>query len=137
MKRVASRAIIFDKDSVYLFLRRKNGLEYFAVPGGAVEKDETIKDAVIREIKEEFSVDIKILGYLGMMEDDQNIQYLFHCEIVSGLAVLGGEEKIINSENNYYEIRKVNIKDIEKINLYEENRSFIRQALKKEYKVLN
>ena len=47
---------------------------------------------MLKRIKEELNVDINILGYVGKAEDDTSITY-FHCEIISGIPVLSGEER--------------------------------------------
>lgn len=142
MKRDTARAVILteDKQSVYLLYREKKRnkkhLSYYAIPGGKIEKEETAEEAVIRELKEEFSIDIKLLGYLGENKTDVGIDYHYHAKIISGIPQLGGEEKRNNCKENYYEIRKVSLKELskEQINILPINISYIEKALKKEYK---
>ena len=117
-KRVGARAVIFDGNYVYTMFRRKNGKEYYVLPGGKVEDNETLEETVKRELKEEFSVDIKVMNYLGSNEFEASINHFFYCEIINGTPILGGEELEKNNENNYYEIRKININDIDKYNIY-------------------
>ena len=64
------------------------------------------------------------------------MDYHYHAKIISGTPRLGGEEKEENNENNYYEIRKLALKNLsqEKINILPINISYIEKALKKEYK---
>ena len=130
-KRVGARAVIFNGNKVYLMFRRRNGKEYYVLPGGGVENNETLEETVKRELKEEFSVDIKVIGYLGINEFDTSINHFFHCEIVNGTPKLGGEELENNSENNYYEIREINIDDINKYEIYAKD--MITKALNKKY----
>lgn len=135
-KRVSSRGIIIDNDCVYLMFRRRikdDGTikEYYSIPGGGVEDNETLEDAVIREIKEEFSVDIKIDGYLGKDEGDDSIAHFFLCSITNGIPCLGGEELERCTESNYYEIRKVPIKDLDKVDILSVD--MIKKAYNKEY----
>lgn len=142
MKRDTARAIILTEDEkeIYLLYREKrkgkNKLIYYAIPGGKIEKKETAEQAVIREIKEEFMVDIKLLGYLGKNKTKNGIDYHYHAEIISGTPRLGGEEKVENNIDNYYEIRKIALKDLlqDKTNILPVNISYIEKALKKEYK---
>ena len=76
------------------------------------------------------------MGYLGKNVTEKGIDYHFHAQIMKGVPKLGGEEKIKNNPNNYYEIRKVLLKDLTKehINILPINLSYIEKALKKEYK---
>lgn len=133
MKRINGRAIVIDGDEVILMFRRRinNGVinEYYAIPGGGKEDNETIEECVVREIKEEFNLDIEVKEFLGKVEDEKNIGYIYNTKIIGGTLLLGGEEKEYNNENNYYEIRKVKISDLDKIELFEENRKLIKKAI--------
>lgn len=135
-KRVSARAIIIDGNEVLtMFRRRKRDdgsyKEYYVIPGGGVEDGETIEETCIREIKEEYNVDIKILGYLGSDERETTIGHFFHAEIVNGEPTLGGEESIRNNPDNYYEIRRIDIDKIEDINI--DAKDLIVKAKNKEY----
>lgn len=136
MKRINGRAIIIDGDEVILMFRRriKDGIvkEYYAIPGGGQEKNETIQECTKREIKEEFNLDIEVKEQLGIVEDEKNIGYIFNCSIISGTPKLGGEELEHNKEDNYYEVRKVKISDLDKYDILEENKALIRKAYEKE-----
>ena len=144
MKRDTARAIILTEDekSIYLLYRKKKEnnktISYYAIPGGMIEKNETVEEALKREIKEEFSVETELLGYLGENKTKQGIDYHYHAKIISGVPKLGGEEKENNNEDNYYEIRKVSLKDLNKenINILPINIEYIEKAIKKDYKKL-
>ena len=137
MKRISGRAVIFDDRNVLLIFRRRlaNGVfkEYYAIPGGGQEKNETIEECIIREIKEEFQIDIEIISYLGKVEDNNNIGYVYSARKLFGNPVLGGEELEENSSNNYYEIRSVSIDEINNIELLPENKELIKKAARALY----
>ena len=121
-KRVSSRGIIIEDGSVYAMFRRRikdDGTvkEYYVIPGGGIEENETLEENVIREMKEEFSVDVKIDGYLGKDEGEDTIAHFFACSIVNGIPCLGGEELERCTESNYYEIRKVSINNLDKVDI--------------------
>lgn len=121
-KRVSSRGIIIEDGSVYAMFRRRikdDGTvkEYYVIPGGGIEENETLEENVIREMKEEFSVDVKIDGYLGKDEGEDSIAHFFACSIVNGIPCLGGEELERCTESNYYEIRKVSINNLDKVDI--------------------
>ena len=105
--------------------------EYYVIPGGGQDEGETLEETVIRELKEEMNIDIKVLGYLGnSIWEDSNSNF-FHCEIINGIPTLGGEELERMKEQNYYEPMFVDISSLEDINII--GTDFIQKALKKEY----
>lgn len=135
-KRVSSRGIIIEDGKVYAMFRRRikdDGTikEYYVIPGGGINENETLEENVIREMKEEFSVDVKIKGYLGKDESDETIAHFFSCSIINGTPKLGGEELERCTEQNYYEIRKVAIEDLDKVDILSTN--MIMKASKEEY----
>ena len=121
-KRVSARAIIIEDGELLAMFRRKKKddgsyKEYYVIPGGGVEDNETLEETCVREIKEEFNVDVKILGYLGSDEKETTVGHFFHAEIIDGIPTLGGEENDRNNPDNYYEIRKINIDMLDDINI--------------------
>jgi len=92
------------KDNKYLAVKRGIAVEVGAweTPGGRVEFGEKIEDALIREIKEEVEVNIKINKFLGWGEglnclhkDGFKVHRFvlyFDCEIVSGELQIDNEE---------------------------------------------
>ena len=135
-KRVSSRGIIIEDGNVYAMFRRRikdDGTikEYYVIPGGGINENETLEENVIREMKEEFSVDVKIRGYLGKDESDETIAHFFSCSIASGIPKLGGEELERCTKQNYYEIRKVAIEDLDKVDILSPD--MIMKAFREEY----
>lgn len=135
-KRVSARAVIIENGQVIAMFRKKKQedgthKEYYVIPGGGVEENETLEEACVRELKEEYNVDINVLGYLGKEENETTISHIFHAEISNGIPALGGEEKDKNNEDNYYEIKRININELDKINIYASE--FIKKANNKEY----
>ena len=117
-KRVSSRAIIIEDGKLLTMFRRKikkdgSVKEYYVIPGGGLEESETLEENVIRELKEEFNVDIEIVKFLSTEEYDDTIANYFLCKIVSGTPKLGGEELDRITPENYYEIRYIDLNDID------------------------
>ena len=135
-KRINSRAVIIENGKVLTMFRRKtkNGIteEYYVIPGGGIEDGETLEENVKRELSEELNVEIEIIGYLGTIEYDTNIANFFHCNIVKGEPKLGGEELERMTEDNYYEVRFVDINKLDEIEFSAKEKVY--QALNKEYK---
>lgn len=120
-KRVSSRAVIIENNKILLMFRRriKDGevKEYYVVPGGGVENNESLEETVIRELKEELNIDIEILEYLGQIEYNDTIGNYYHCKILKGTPTLGGEELDRMSNENYYEVRWIDVNKIDDLDL--------------------
>ncbi len=131
--RISARAIIIKEGKLLTMFRRKvkggQVMEYYVIPGGGVEEGESLQETVIRELKEEMSVDIKILGYLGCIGD----AHYFHCEIVNGKPQLGGEEFDRMTNENFYRPEYIQIDELPKVELY--GKEFVRKALDKTYEI--
>ncbi len=135
-KRVAARAIIFDDDNIVLMFRRRKKddgsyLEYYSLPGGGQEPNESLYDTAIREVYEEFNLKVIVLGYVGVVEDEKSIQHFYHCEKLSGDIRLNGEEIDRNCKENYYEPMLIPTEKIPNLNL--KYQDLIDKALKNEY----
>ena len=83
MNKRSGSSIIFvnDKEEILLFLRDdKPGLPYsnmWDVPGGHVEENETPKECIVREMKEEMNLDLKDFELLCEREFDDRIEYTY------------------------------------------------------------
>ncbi len=64
-------AIIEDGKGNIVLIKRKYPpfKDYYALPGGAIEKGEKTKDALIREVKEETNLTIKIIKKIGVYDE--------------------------------------------------------------------
>lgn len=71
--------------------KRKNISDYYTFPGGGLEDGETLEEGVIREIKEEFGITVKVVKKLYEMESEKFKQkeYFFLCEYVDGIFGTG------------------------------------------------
>lgn len=94
-------AVITNDDGKILIAQRnlkksQGGLWEF--PGGKIEKDETKEEAIIREIKEELTIDIKVDKYIGekiFNYPDKDINLIaLKCEKISGNVQLTEHEDI-------------------------------------------
>ena len=136
-----ARAVIFEDEKIILIRRRKylNGnlvKEYYVIPGGHLDESETFEETVIREVKEELGIDVKIKKELiHSFNNDLNIdEKFFECEYISGKIGTGtGEEWTNPNIEKYgsYEIVKYKINELENINLLP---SEIKKIIIKEYK---
>lgn len=132
MKRESSRAIIIENNKLLCIFRRKiddmgNKQEYYVIPGGGIEKDETPRETAIRELKEELNIDISLIGYLGVVEKEKTIEHYYVAERVNGEAHLGGEELERMSKSNYYEPMYMDISKLANLNF--QGNDLVKRAL--------
>lgn len=114
---VRASGIVFKYGKVAL-VRHDNSHNgtYYLLPGGGLEKDETIEECVVREVKEEIGLDVKIksLAYYEdvISEDDHTLHIIFRCDI------LGGNVENLDPDLKVKEIVFMDEKDFKTINFF-------------------
>ena len=86
-------AVIRDKDRVLATARGYGDYKgFWKFPGGKIEEGETPEDALVREIKEELDINIKINNYIDTVEFNYPKFHLsmscYFCSILSGNLTL-------------------------------------------------
>lgn len=86
-----SGCVILDRENrIYLLHRNKDNVTQWELPGGKVEINETLKQAAIREAREELGIIVKInkeLGEASFSENETSYRYTWYlAEIISGKA---------------------------------------------------
>lgn len=125
MKRISVRGIIKTKKGLATIFRRKNGTEYYVIPGGGVDNNENLEDALKRELKEELNIEVNIINLAFKNETNDRIEYFYECEYLSGDFTLNGEELDRMNENNYYEPTFIKIDDIKNVSLQKEVKDYL------------
>lgn len=95
-------AIIIKDDKILLIHRVKNGQEYYVFPGGGVKEGESLEEALIREVKEELTLDIKLFKQIFNITNQGREEHYFLVEDYNGIPQLNGEEKERMNKNNQY-----------------------------------
>lgn len=89
--RVDARGIIVNNNSI--LLNEFNNGEYYNIPGGGVEPGESIKDTVVREVKEETGLDVEVEDIIfsleyepvkckGIYGDTHKLSMVFRCNLI-------------------------------------------------------
>ena len=119
MKRVnVVSALIYDSnESILIVKNRKDNSFYWSLPGGAVEGDETLEQAVIREVKEETGFNIavdKLHSIREVLFEERGHHALiitFHAKIIDG------EININDPDNDIVEVRWANSETVKELML--------------------
>lgn len=79
----AVRAIIIENGQMLVMRRNKYGSEYFTLIGGQVKEDETLEEALVREIQEETGLTVTSARpvYYEPHPAPYNEQYIYLCEV--------------------------------------------------------
>jgi len=76
MFRKGVSAIVINKKNEFLLVNLESFEDkYFAIPGGGVEQEETLKDAMYRELNEELGIKEKNLQIVG--QSDTPVRFKF------------------------------------------------------------
>lgn len=93
-----------EKNEILIAKRKKDKIlgGFWEFPGGKVEKGETPKESLIRELKEEMNVDIEIVEYIGeniYHYERGNINLIaFKAKILNGNIQLVDHEEYVWTE---------------------------------------
>jgi len=138
-KKPIRAACILLRDGEILLIHRVRGKEeYFVFPGGGVEKGEAINEAVLRELKEEASVEADIDRLLYIHDYGSSQQYYYLCQYLSGEPKLSDDcnekKEMEEKEDDFYEPVWMKISKLPKLLLYPlEIRDWLIEDLKKRF----
>lgn len=99
-KHFTSSAVIIKDNKILLIWHKK--LNTWLYPGGHIEENESPDDAVIREVKEETSLNVKIIEKNKMVYNDKIAKVLHMPYVIF-------EEQVGNKEENHFHIDMVYI----------------------------
>jgi ADP-ribose pyrophosphatase YjhB (NUDIX family) len=83
---IGAFAIIFD-DQNRVLLCHRHDLDVWNLPGGGVENGELPTEAVIREVKEETTLEVefeRLIGVYGKIDKKDDLVFSFTCRIIGG-----------------------------------------------------
>lgn len=120
--RIRGVAVLIKNHKILLIYRKSENQEFWVLPGGGVEKNEQIENAVVREVKEEASIDCNItkLIYTHIYPDLGHKQFYYLCKYLAGVPVLGeyNEFQTMQQDNQVYEPQWVNVDKLSTMPLY-------------------
>lgn len=121
-------ALIFDKKGRLLLMYRTANCDVYKncwfIPCGKMEKDETPRDTILREAKEELSLDIRVIKEVYNKCNERDIREIAYlCEIVGGTPKIMEPQKC--KELGYFPLDRppkgIDRKILEIIRVYKES----------------
>lgn len=121
-KHTRAVGIVVKDEHVLLIHRRIPGKEYWVFPGGGVEVGEEIPGAVLRELKEETSIEAEVdrLLYRHTYPDHGDEHFFYLCTYLSGEPQLnqGNERDAMEAGDDYYDPQWIAVADMPHMLVY-------------------
>lgn len=99
-----ARGIVIKDGKILLMERWRDGLHYYSIPGGKIEKGESRQQTVVRELMEETSVVVRAVRLVAELKAEGSTHFIFLCDYLSGEPALqpDSEEAIIADRHNRF-----------------------------------
>ena len=115
-KRMGSGALFWDKRGHFLLLKQSYR-NYWTIPGGVVDENESPRQAVVREIKEELNLDVKVKQLLAVSYNsakgdvNENLQWIFY----GGVLTEKEKKKIKIDGEEIIDFRFVPVEEVDEL----------------------
>ena len=116
------------KNEVVLIKRKYPPFQdFYALPGGFIEKGEKAKEAVIREVKEETNLDVRIIKKIGLYNEEGRDprgkihSTAFKCQII-------GDASIMKSGDDSKEVELISKENLKRIDLAFDHEKILKDA---------
>lgn len=114
--------ILIESEKV-LLVKQKVANRDWSLPGGRVENGETLEEAMIREMKEETGLDVKVKNLLYVCDKPDALPSLLHITFL--LERIEGEITLPSNEFDHNPIQDVQIVRIEELSSYGFSEKFL------------
>ena len=117
MKKNRATAIIIRNGKLLLIHRQKPGRDYYVLPGGGVDLEESFEEACIREVREETGLDVLALRLVSRYITLEKEENYYVTKVTPAEPVLGGAEAERQSPEDLYTFLWVEAAQLESLNL--------------------
>ena len=82
--RIGVYALVFDGE--YVLLAHRRDIDWWNLPGGGMEAGETVDEAIIREVREETGLKVRVEQLVGVYSkpQKQEVVLTFRCAVIGG-----------------------------------------------------
>lgn len=105
-------ACLIKKDNKYLLVQESQPIAYglWNLPAGHVDKGEKIREAAIREAKEETGYDVKLIKEVAILHEEATnaVKHIFSANIVGGKISINNDEILDVKWLTFEEVKTIN-----------------------------
>jgi 8-oxo-dGTP diphosphatase len=108
-----AQCLIVRNNRILMTKHRYDGREWWCLPGGGIDKNETPETAAIRELKEECNVNGKITRMISYNNySDENRDYTFLIDIDEQEPQIGFDPELVDSKQIIADMKWLSLKEI-------------------------
>ncbi|GGQ11118.1 NUDIX hydrolase [Shewanella litoralis] len=113
--RLSSHAVITNDDDQVLLLKANYGDKHWGLPGGGLDPNETIHQALLRECQEELGCEVTINYLSGVYFHSayQSQAFIFRCELPESAQIMLSDE---HSEYAFFAVADLSLVQQQRIN---------------------
>lgn len=120
------------KGDQFLLIRRgkQPRIGEWSIPGGRQELGETVREAAVREIKEETGLDVEVAGLIDVVDsirNDSDERVKFHATLIDFAARWIGGEAVAGSDA--MGVGWFRLSDLDSLKLWSETERIIRESV--------
>jgi 8-oxo-dGTP pyrophosphatase MutT (NUDIX family) len=116
----AVTAVVTDTDDRVLLIHRTDN-DRWALPGGGIELGENARDALVREVREETGIDVRVTGIVGIYSDPHHVIAYDDGEVRQQFSLCFTAEPTggtLTGSSESREVRWVPVGDIETLDMH-------------------
>ena len=110
--RVRVAAIIVQGDSILLVRHVRDGRTYWLLPGGGVDYGETMEEALVREMKEEGNLDVRVKDLVIANDSIPPDKHRHVINLHFTAEIVGGELRLDTNDPRLAEMKFVPISEL-------------------------
>lgn len=130
--KVRVAVILFEEEKILLVNHRKHQRSYWVIPGGTVERGETIAEAAKRELKEETNLEIALGELLFINEAIPQDGQQHIIDLCFTGKILGGD-LTVTREEVLREARFFNMKELDNLIFYPDIKEELKESWKENF----
>jgi len=108
-----AQCLVVRNNKILMMKHRDDEGEFWCLPGGGIDKNETPEAAAIRELKEECNVNGKIIRMISYNNySDENTDYTFLIDIDEQEPQIGFDPELVDSKQIITDMKWLSLKEV-------------------------